>query len=189
MIRKTFVPILVLVVAVAGLSGRKTKKPLVTAPTSAPVETVPARPAEPTTPKTVTESFPPSAVDKEPLSDASVDELNQRIKPLATVYFEYDSADLDDTSRGVLRNNADWLKQNPKRTIRIEGHCDERGSIKYNLALGERRANSLREYLESLGIAPSRMRIVTFGEEKPAVEEHNDGAWRLNRRGEFWFES
>lgn len=190
MIRKTFVPVVVLAIALAGISGCKNKKPPVTSSTPPPAATTPAEPAPPVTPpKTVTETFPTTPVEKAPLAEPSVDELNQKLKPLKTVYFEYDSSDLDDTSRGILRSNADWLKQNPKRTIRIEGHCDERGSIKYNLALGERRANSVREYLESLGVAPSRMRIITYGEEKPAVEGHNESAWRQNRRGEFWFES
>jgi len=189
-IRKSFVPVLVLTVALAGIAGCKSKKPPVTAPSAAPPVTKPAEPAEPVTPpKTVTESFPTAKVDKEPLTEPSVDELNNTLKPLRTVYFEYDSSDLDDTSRGILQANAEWLKRNAKRTIRIEGNCDERGTIKYNLALGERRANSVREYLEGLGIAASRLRIVSYGEEKPAVEGHDDSAWRQNRRGEFWFES
>jgi peptidoglycan-associated lipoprotein len=188
MIRKSIVPVLVLAVALAGIAG--CKKPPETVPVAPPPETQKAEPVEPTPPpKEVGESFPPAKVDTAPLTDPSVDELNARIKPLQVVYFEYDSSDLDDASRSVLQANAEWLKKNAKRTIRIEGHCDERGTIKYNLSLGERRANSVREYLEGLGIAPGRMRIVTYGEERPADPGHDEGAWRKNRRAEFWFES
>jgi peptidoglycan-associated lipoprotein len=189
MIRKRLVPVLVLAVAVLAVPG--CKKPPQTTPTAPPPTTQPAQPAEPTTPpKTeVSDPFPKQPVDTAPLNDPSVDELNNTLKPLRNVLFQYDSSDLDDTSRAILQQNAEWLKKNPKRTIRIEGHCDERGTIKYNLALGERRANSVREYLESLGIAPSRMRIVTYGEERPATPGHDEASWQQNRRGEFWFES
>jgi len=113
--------------------------------------------------------------------------VNRR-KPLRTVYFAYDSEDLDDPPGRPPRERG-LAQDEPKRSIRIEGHCDERGTIKYNLALGERRANSVREYLTGLGISAERMRIVTYGEEKPADPGHNEDAWKMNRRGEFWIES
>jgi len=189
MIRKSIAPVLVLAVALVGAMGCPKKKPD-TGPVSTPPTSQPAQPAEPTTPtpKEVGESFPKQPVDSAPMNDPSIDELNNRLKPLQTVHFEYDSSDLDDSNRAILQQNADWLKKNTKRSIRIEGHCDERGTIKYNLALGERRANSVREYLESLGVSGGRMRIVTFGEEKPVANGHDDSSWRQNRRGEFWFE-
>jgi peptidoglycan-associated lipoprotein len=188
-IRKPFVPALVLALTFAGfLAGCPKKKPTDTVPS----DTVPSRPAEPAPPSPtpeVRDTFPPTTVDRDAITDPSVDELNNRIKPLQVVYFEYDSSDIDDGNRAVLQANANWLKQNPNRTIRIEGHADERGTIKYNLALGERRANSVREYLEGLGIAPSRMRIVSYGEERPAETTSGEASWRKNRRAEFLFES
>jgi len=104
---------------------------------------------------------------------------------LATVYFDFDRYDLDDADRATLQANAQVMKDNPSMNFLIEGHCDERGTIEYNLALGERRANSVREYLASLGVASSRLRIKSYGEERPAVPGSNEAAWAKNRRAEF----
>ncbi|MFQ5585385.1 MAG: OmpA family protein, partial [Thermodesulfobacteriota bacterium] len=79
---------------------------------------------------------------------------------------------------------ARWLKERSSVKVRIQGHCDERGSNEYNIALGERRANSVRNYLTTLGVSPSRISTVTFGEEQPVCGEHNEGCWWKNRRGE-----
>lgn len=164
------------------------KKPPKTAPT--PVASETAKPAKPSTPPPITEvapdKFPAEPVDTKPL-DLSADEVNRR-KPLQTVYFDYDSAEFDDTALGTLRANADWLKSNTKWKVRIEGNCDERGTIKYNLALGQRRGDSVREYLASLGVPADRIRIVSYGEEKPVDPGHEEGAWKLNRRADFWVE-
>jgi len=104
---------------------------------------------------------------------------------LKTVYFDYDKAELGDNTRMVLRSNAEWLKDNDRWNVVVQGHCDERGTIEYNLALGQRRANSVREYMASLGVSPSRVRIVPYGEEKPAVAGSNEVAYQQNRRAEF----
>ncbi len=177
-----------LIVCLVGISGACKKKPPVPTPGPPTTESkrAPEPPKEPI--KEVTEAFPKEPVEAETPAEPGVDELNRR-KPLATVYFDYDSSDLSDATRATLQANASWLQTNKKRSIRIEGHCDERGTIKYNLALGERRANAVRDYLQSLGIEPSRMRIVTYGEERPVDLGHGEDAWRLNRRGEFWIES
>jgi peptidoglycan-associated lipoprotein len=89
----------------------------------------------------------------------------------------------------VLQQNGDWLLGNPQYNIRIEGHCDERGTIEYNLALGERRASAVRDYLVSLGVDAFRIRIVSYGEEDPADPGHDEAAWARNRRGVFVIES
>jgi peptidoglycan-associated lipoprotein len=183
------VPVAVVALALVGFVGCPKKKVEPATPAPAPAPAKPAEPVAPPPAKEVTEPFKPAPVQSDPIADASVDDLNNRIRPLKTVYFSYDSSDLDDAARAVLQANADWLKKYTKRTVRIEGHCDERGTIKYNLALGERRANAAREYLESLGVSGSRLRIVTFGEEKPAVPGSGEETWRQNRRGEFWIES
>ncbi len=99
------------------------------------------------------------------------------------VYFEFDRYDLDEASRRTLANQAAWLDQYPGTTITIEGHCDERGTREYNLALGNRRANAARDHLVSLGVDPARIRVISYGKERPVAPEHNERAWRLNRRG------
>lgn len=113
------------------------------------------------------------------------DALRGRKSPLQTVYFAFDSAKLDDTAQGLLRENADWLKKNPGSKVTLEGHCDERGTNEYNLALGERRAKSAEKFLRNLGIPQTQMTIQSFGEEFPADPGHNETAWAKNRRVEF----
>jgi peptidoglycan-associated lipoprotein len=103
---------------------------------------------------------------------------------LAAVYFDYDSAVLREDARGTLKKNADVLRGAPSAVVTLEGHCDERGSEEYNLALGERRAESVRAYLVDLGIPNARLRVVSFGEAKPAVMGHDESAWKWNRRVE-----
>jgi peptidoglycan-associated lipoprotein len=115
-------------------------------------------------------------------SFAASAERRSRLDP---IYFDFDEADLKPEYRRVLETNADWLRRNPQARIQIEGHCDERGSVQYNLALGERRAESARRYLESLGIQSSRMQTISYGEERPAVQGSSEEAWARNRRAEF----
>ena len=88
-------------------------------------------------------------------------------------------------AKSVLTENADWLKQNPDKRIEIQGHCDERGSTEYNLALGMRRAQAAKQYLVDLGVEQSRLRATSFGEERPAVRGEGEMAWSKNRRGDF----
>ena len=112
----------------------------------------------------------------------SVDELTTR---LGTVYFAYDSYDLSPTSLATLRENAEVLKAYRDHGVVVHGHCDERGTIDYNLARGEKRASSVRDYLASLGVEASRIRIVTYGEERPVDPGHTEAAWSKNRRAAF----
>ncbi len=107
---------------------------------------------------------------------------------LRTVFFGLDRFDLGELTKTTLRENAEWLKAHTDLDVVVQGHCDERGSIEYNLALGERRANSVRDYLTSLGVPRSRIRIVTYGEERPANRGHAESAWSQNRRAEFELE-
>lgn len=106
---------------------------------------------------------------------------------LGDVYFEFDKATLTDATRSQLGKNADFLKSQDGEdfVITIEGHCDERGTNDYNLALGDRRANSARDYLTSLGISGDRLRTISYGEERPQCEESNEDCWQLNRRAYF----
>lgn len=101
------------------------------------------------------------------------------------VFFDFDKYDIRADQRGTVEALAAWLDTNPSVTLTIEGHCDERGTREYNLALGERRANAVRDYLVALGTNPARLSTVSYGEERPAVLGSNESSWAQNRRGVF----
>jgi peptidoglycan-associated lipoprotein len=105
--------------------------------------------------------------------------------PLKDVMFEFDRYDLSADARATLRANADWLRSNPSARVEIEGHCDERGTNEYNLALGAKRAQAAREFLSSLGISPDRLSTISYGEEIPVCREHDEQCWKQNRRARF----
>ena len=98
------------------------------------------------------------------------------------VFFNYDSSDLDSDAQELLQDQVAWLKQYSDTSVIVEGHCDERGTREYNLALGEKRAQSVKNYLISLGISSDRISTISYGKERPAVVGSNDGAWAQNRR-------
>ncbi len=104
---------------------------------------------------------------------------------LKMIFFSFNDAALGDDARGVLQRHAAWLKTHPEVRIQIAGHCDERGSTEYNLALGERRADAVKRYLESLGVAAARMSTISYGEEVPLAAGEGEGNYRRNRRAEF----
>lgn len=104
------------------------------------------------------------------------------------VYFGFDSSELSEEARAILEEKAAWLSENIDAAISIEGHCDERGTTEYNLALGERRAESVKSFLVALGIDGSRISTISYGEERPAVEGSGDDVWSKNRRAEFVIE-
>lgn len=101
------------------------------------------------------------------------------------IYFQYNSAVIENEQSSILENVVSWMRRHPFAVVLIEGHCDERGSNEYNLALGEQRALGVRRYLVALGIESDRIHTISYGEESPAALDHNEGAWRLNRRGHF----
>lgn len=127
-----------------------------------------------------------AGVDTDISSLFTEDELNKKI-PLEfnTVYFEFDLSSLTDNTKAALVQNAVVMQQYPDTYIRIEGHCDERGTVEYNLALGERRAISVRNYLVNFGISPGRITIISYGKERPLDPQQTEGAWGKNRRAEF----
>jgi peptidoglycan-associated lipoprotein len=102
--------------------------------------------------------------------------------PSDRVFFETDSHSLDGPSRATLDAQAAWLQSNPIVRVTVEGHADERGTREYNLALGDRRANAARDYLQSRGVAATRMQVISWGKERPAAEGHDETAWSQNRR-------
>jgi peptidoglycan-associated lipoprotein len=105
--------------------------------------------------------------------------------PLKEIYFGFDSFDLNPEARAILKTNADWLKANPSVRVEVEGHCDERGTNEYNLALGAKRAQSAKDYLVTLGIATDRLSTISYGEELPVCKENTEACWQKNRRGRF----
>ena len=107
------------------------------------------------------------------------------VPQLDDIHFDFDKSDIRADSREILQKNADWLQNNPDIKIQIEGHCDERGTAEYNLALGERRAMSTKKYLISLGISADRIYTISYGEELPIDPNHSEDAWSKNRRAHF----
>jgi peptidoglycan-associated lipoprotein len=127
-------------------------------------------------------------VNEEPLPvnvlQSRANELNQQ-EVLGDIFFAFDKDDLSEEARDRLASHARWLRSNPEFGLLIEGHCDERDTEEYNLALGERRANAARDYLVLLGIDPGRLQTISYGEERPVDPGHTEAAWSKNRRGHF----
>lgn len=105
--------------------------------------------------------------------------------PLQDIHFAYDSFELASEARETLHANSDWLKSNSQAKVEVEGHCDERGTSEYNLALGAKRAKAARDYLVSLGISPERLSTISYGEEVPLCHESTESCWAQNRRSHF----
>lgn len=155
--------------------------------------------AEQTKPVTQTPSNANAATDKQiatkpaSLNDNKQKEAatakisgNESLKAaLEKIYFDFDAANLSERARTSLTKNADYLKKNPNTKISIEGNCDERGSMEYNLALGEKRAKAAEKYLVTMGVAADRISTISYGKEKPADAGHDEAAWAKNRRDEF----
>ena len=129
----------------------------------------------------VTVSTPPPVVEKAPEPD--LNELFTR--EVRDAYFDFNKADIRADARDALTKTADFLRNYPQIRVTIEGHCDERGSTEYNLALGDRRAGAVKQYLVSLGISADRLTTVSFGKEKPFCTQSNESCWQQNRRGHF----
>lgn len=173
-----------LVVAVIlglALPGCAKKVPPPAPPAPAPV--VPATPP-PAPPPQTTPDVAPQLDEYDRVIGMSSDQID-RMRLLADIHFDYDKADLRDQDRQVLSQNGDVLKKFDFLTITIEGHCDERGSVEYNLALGEKRARAAFDYLVSLGVPPDRLKPVSLGKEVPACTESTEACWARNRRAHF----
>ena len=170
----------------AAACGRK--KAPIARPTAPPpptsAATTPSRPPTPPEPIPEPTVVPAEPVRDEAVSSASLDDLN-RSSPLRPVFFDLDSSDLTAEGQRILDANASLLKRNATWTVTIEGHCDERGTAEYNLALGERRALSARAYLISLGLPADRLRTVSYGKEFPFDPGHDEAAYGKNRRAHF----
>ena len=173
------VALLVLIVSACGKNQPPVARPLPPPPPPPEVTAVPPNPPPPSK-----EPLPPPPLPPDSVAGRSLDDINKD-SPLRPIFFDYDSADVNDASRQILQANAAVLKKYPTWVITIEGHCDERGTAEYNLALGERRAISARQYLISLGLDANRLRTVSYGSEFPFDPAHQESAWSRNRRAHF----
>jgi peptidoglycan-associated lipoprotein len=171
-----------LAIALAAGCGSRDTRPSVLTGAGAPATTATPPPAPPA------ETGPDiSRLDEEGALGTDVYDADALSEggPLADVRFELDSSALSEAARQTLAGHAAWLKSHPSARITVEGHCDERGTVDYNLALGEQRARAVREYLVDLGISPGRLRTLSFGKEKPLDPASNEAAWAVNRRAHF----
>ena len=175
MIRRVFwgLSIIVLSVMVGLASGCCPKKAIVTG--EKPAEAAPVAVAAPE----------PAPVPEAEAAPAPSGPSEIEIFESEKIYFDFDRADLKPEAREALQKKAEWLKANPAASVLIEGNCDERGTVEYNLALGERRANGAKQFLVDLGIDAGRISTVSYGEEKPVDPGHDEAAWAKNRRDDF----
>jgi peptidoglycan-associated lipoprotein len=185
--RRVSLVVTTVVLIVSMTACGKKQAPIIQPPppaTSAPPPATTTPPQRP--PQRVEESLPvpQQPLQEDAIANRSLDDLN-RDSPLKPALFALDSADLDDSGRSIVQANGEILKKYPSWQVTIEGHCDERGTAEYNLALGERRAVAVKAYLVSLGISPDRLRTVSYGKEFPFEPAHNEDAWSKNRRAHF----
>jgi peptidoglycan-associated lipoprotein len=148
--------------------------PVVTEEEAQPVEEVEEAPAV----------AKPTLSEEEIFRAKTLEELNKE-QPLQMIHFDFDKYNIRDDAKPVLEKNAEWLRKHPTVRILIEGHCDERGTEEYNLALGEKRAKATMDYLVALGISPSRIKTISYGKSMPLDPGHNEVAWAKNRRAQF----
>jgi peptidoglycan-associated lipoprotein len=172
-------------VASLGAAGCSKKPPATTPAPAPPPPAAPAAPPAPPPPPAPPQAPPPPALTEDEIfARKTLEQLNAE-RPLADVYFDLDQAQIRADARGSLQKNAAWMKRWSATRILVEGHCDERGTAEYNLALGERRATAVKEYLQSLGVSPDRVAVVSKGKESPFCNQSNESCWQQNRRGHF----
>jgi peptidoglycan-associated lipoprotein len=178
--------VLAVMVTVAFGAGACAKKaPPVARPLPPPPPmTETARPPAPPPPASEPAPVPPVPVTDDAVGSKSLDDIN-RDSPLKPLFYALDQSEVDASGQQVLQANADVLKRYGSWQVTVEGHCDERGTAEYNLALGERRAVAARNYLVSLGIAADRIKTVSYGKEFPFDPAHTEAAWAKNRRAHF----
>jgi peptidoglycan-associated lipoprotein len=185
---RIFLPVIALAAAVT-LAGCHKKVAAIAPPPPVPPPAAPAPPPPPPPPPPPlaprAEAPPPRPLTEEEIfARKSLEELNNE-HPLDDAYFDYDKSVIRADAQPALQKDADWMKKWSSTQVTIEGHCDERGSAGYNLGLGSRRATAVKDYLVNLGIAASRITIVSKGKESPFCNDKNDACYQQNRRGHF----
>lgn len=180
------IAVLAVLILPACKSSRKKVEPATTPTAEAPAPAVEAPPAPADTEVKPAEDFVKEAPVQEEVMPTEIEALNRWVQEkgyIRDAFYNYDEATLDGAAQDALQSSATWLKgDGASYNLLIEGHCDERGTEQYNLALGDRRANSAKDYLTTLGVNAARIRTVSYGEERPFDEGHDDGAWAKNRR-------
>jgi len=168
------------------MSACSKKKPVAAPPPSPPAETPRTTPATPPPPPAppAEAAQPRVPTEDEIFAGKTLDQLNAE-KPLGDAFFNLDEQTIRDDAKPVLQKDADWMKRWGSTKVMVEGHADSRGSAEYNLALGERRATAVRDYLVNLGVPADRVQIVSKGKEAPVCTEEAESCWQQNRRGHF----
>jgi peptidoglycan-associated lipoprotein len=175
------------ILAAAGIAAagcHHTPPAAATAPTPPPARAAAAAPRTPPPPPPAAAAAPAPLSEAELFRRKSLDELNSE-HPLGDAFFDYNQNTLRDDARTQLQQDASWLKKWPQTRIAVAGHCDERGSAEYNLGLGERRADAVRDYLTSLGVSSDRIETRSLGKESPFCRGEGEPCWSQNRRGHF----
>jgi peptidoglycan-associated lipoprotein len=170
-----------------GTTPAPTPFPAATTPSATPTTAPPPPPKEAPLPPMIVPPDP-GITTGDPFTRAAIEDINKD-SPLKPVFFAYDSDVLDDLARKTMADNAAVMKKYGTWVITVEGHCDERGTAEYNLALGDRRAIAAKNYMVTLGIAADRVRTVSYGNEFPFDPAHEESAWSLNRRAHFMLTS
>jgi peptidoglycan-associated lipoprotein len=175
-----------LTLAVSGCHKNVPQQAAATPPPPPPPPAAPPPPPPPPRPPAPAPVPPAPAplTEEEVFQRKTLDQLNAE-RPLSDVFFDYDMSEIRTDARGPLQADADWMKKWTGTQITLEGHSDSRGSSEYNLALGSRRANSVKDYLVSLGVATTRITVVSKGKEAPFCTEESESCWQQNRRGHF----
>ena len=174
-----------LVLAVAAAGCHKKVPPPAPAAPPPPPPAAPVTPPPPPPPPAPAPAPPPRPLTEEEIfARKSLADLNAE-RPLDDVLFDLDKSEIRDDAKPRLQKDADWMKKWTSTQVSVEGHCDSRGSAEYNLALGSRRANAVKEYLTNLGVPASRLTVVSKGKEQPLCSEEGESCWQQNRRGHF----
>jgi peptidoglycan-associated lipoprotein len=183
---RRLVSLVAVMVAVAVFAAGCHKKVPAPAPAPPPPPAAPVTPPPPAPPPAPAPAPTPPAplTEEQVFAQKSLEQLNAE-KPLDDVYFELDQSTIRDEARASLQKDADWMKKWTSTQVTVEGHCDSRGSSEYNLALGSRRAEAVKDYLVNLGVPTGRLSVVSKGKEQPFCTDDNESCWQQNRRGHF----
>lgn len=191
--KRTLPTVLLLMLVIGGLAAACAKRPALTqasapaptgaaVPAPAPQALAPVAPAPVPAPAPAPQALAPVAPAPVPAPVPPPPAAFADNPALADIHFDFDKSTIRPGDARILDASAAWLKENPKALVLIEGHCDERGTNEYNVALGERRARATQAYLVSRGIAAGRMSIISYGEERPVCTQHTEACWAQNRR-------
>jgi len=181
---RLFTAVTIAAAFMVGACGKKKPAAPAPPPVAAPAPPPAATPTPPPPPPPPTPAPPRTPTEDEVFAGKTLDQLNAE-HPLGDAFFDLDRSDIRDDAKAAVQKDADWLKRWTSTKVMIEGHCDERGTAEYNLALGERRAQAVRDYLVSLGVAAARVQTVSKGKEQPFCDDKNESCWQQNRRGHF----